>query len=62
MKELRFHAARGLRLEEVEPPPDPAQGQVVVANRFCGICGTDLHEYAYGPIFVPTARHPYSKE
>lgn len=26
---------------------------------FCGICGTDLHEYLDGPIFVPPAGHPH---
>ncbi|MES1937768.1 2,3-butanediol dehydrogenase [Salinisphaera hydrothermalis] len=60
MQALRFHAAKDLRLEEVDTPRDPAPGQVVVANRFCGICGTDLHEYAYGPIFIPTEPHPFS--
>lgn len=24
---------------------------------FCGICGTDLHEYAFGPIVIPTEPH-----
>mgnify|MGYP000679823251 CR=1 FL=1 len=24
-----------------------------MTHLICGICGTDLHEYAYGPIFVP---------
>nr|WP_269432430.1 2,3-butanediol dehydrogenase [Oceanivirga miroungae] len=31
---------------------------------FCGICGTDLHEYLDGPIFCPKPGHPHpvSKE
>ena len=62
MKALRFHAARDLRLDEVDAPPrTPAPGQVHVRNRFVGICGTDLHEYAYGPIFIPVEPHPFSK-
>lgn len=60
MQALRFHAAKDLRLEEVDQPRDPGPGQVVVENRLCGICGTDLHEYAYGPIFIPTEPHPFS--
>jgi len=24
----------------------------------CGICGTDLHEYAHGPIVIPVTPHP----
>ncbi len=61
MRALRFYAAKDLRVEDVPPPVDPGPDQVVVQNRFCGICGTDLHEYAYGPIFIPTKPHPYTK-
>ncbi|MCW6509305.1 2,3-butanediol dehydrogenase [Lichenifustis flavocetrariae] len=62
MKALRFHAAKDLRLDSVEVPPDrPPPGQVRVRNRFVGICGTDLHEYAYGPIFIPKEPHPFTK-
>ena len=61
MKALRFHAAKDLRLEDIDLPPKPGKGQVVIKNSFVGICGTDLHEYAYGPIFVPTTPHPFTK-
>ena len=61
MKALRFHAARDLRIEDVAAPDrKPPPGQVLVRNRFVGICGTDLHEYAYGPIFIPTTPHPFT--
>ncbi|MBP0582538.1 2,3-butanediol dehydrogenase [Labrys sp. LIt4] len=60
MKALRFHAAKDLRLEELPKPGQPAPGQVLIRNRFVGICGTDLHEYAYGPIFIPVEPHPFS--
>ncbi len=53
MKALRFHAAKDLRVEDIALPAEPAADEVVIENRFVGICGTDLHEYAYGPIFVP---------
>lgn len=53
MKALRFHAAKDLRIEDIPQPTEPADDEVVIKNRFVGICGTDLHEYAYGPIFVP---------
>jgi (R,R)-butanediol dehydrogenase/meso-butanediol dehydrogenase/diacetyl reductase len=26
---------------------------------WCGICGTDLHEYLEGPIFIPAKGHPH---
>lgn len=58
MKALRFHAAKDLRVEDIATPADPAADEVVVENRYVGICGTDLHEYAYGPIFVPKEPHP----
>lgn len=60
MKALRFHAARDLRIEDLAALPVPGPGQVVIRNRFVGICGTDLHEYAQGPIFIPIAPHPYT--
>ncbi|WP_293972506.1 alcohol dehydrogenase catalytic domain-containing protein [Sphingomonas sp.] len=62
MKALRFHAARDLRIENVTAPARPGPGQVRVRNRYVGICGTDLHEYASGPIFIPSAEpHPFTK-
>ena len=60
MKALRFHAAKDLRLDDLPPLPAPGPGQVAIRNRFVGICGTDLHEYSYGPIFIPTGPHPFT--
>ena len=62
MKAARFHGKRDVRVEEVPTPhaSDLAPNQVLVKNRFCGICGTDLHEYAAGPIFIPKEPHPYT--
>jgi len=58
MKALRFHAARDLRLEDIDPPAAPEPNEVIVAVSHCGICGTDIHEYQDGPIFVSTRSHP----
>jgi (R,R)-butanediol dehydrogenase/meso-butanediol dehydrogenase/diacetyl reductase len=60
MKALRWHAAKNLKVEDIPAPKDPADDEVVIKNRFTGICGTDLHEYAYGPIFIPKEPHPYT--
>ncbi|HBD91353.1 MAG: zinc-binding dehydrogenase [Rhodobacteraceae bacterium GWE1_64_9] len=60
MKALRFHAAKDLRIEDIDNLPTPGPGQVTIRNRFVGICGTDLHEYAYGPIFIPKEPHPFT--
>ena len=54
MRALRFHAARDLRIEDVAEPGPPGPTQVTVAPRWCGICGTDLHEYTSGPIVTPS--------
>ncbi|GAB7067897.1 2,3-butanediol dehydrogenase [Mycolicibacterium hodleri] len=40
------------------PEPHPTPGTVKVQVGFNGICGTDLHEYYAGPIFIPTSPHP----
>jgi (R,R)-butanediol dehydrogenase/meso-butanediol dehydrogenase/diacetyl reductase len=58
MQALRFHAARDLRIEDVPEPPAPGPGEVLVRTAACGICGTDLHEYAAGPIVTPVEPHP----
>jgi (R,R)-butanediol dehydrogenase / meso-butanediol dehydrogenase / diacetyl reductase len=58
VKALRFHAARDLRVDEVAEPNGPEATQVVVAPRWTGICGTDLHEYVAGPIVTPVEPHP----
>ena len=59
MRALRWYGREDLRLEDgTEPSADP--GQVVIEVRWCGICGTDLHEYLKGPIFVPIEPHPVS--
>jgi (R,R)-butanediol dehydrogenase / meso-butanediol dehydrogenase / diacetyl reductase len=55
---LRFHAARDLRVEDVDEPGAPGPGDVVVRVATCGICGTDLHEYVAGPIVTPVEPHP----
>ncbi len=58
MKALRFHGKGDLRIEEVASPTAPTRDNVSVRVSYCGICGTDLHEYLAGPIFIPTEPHP----
>lgn len=59
MRAARFHGEKDIRVEEV-PAPDGALGvsEVLIAPRWCGICGTDLHEYTGGPIVTPAQPHP----
>jgi len=58
MKAAVFHAARDIRVEDVPAPTGVAPHEVLVRPIWCGICGTDLHEYAMGPIVTPSAPHP----
>ena len=48
MKKAVYHGIRDLRIEEV-PEPSPKAGEVKVRVKYCGICGSDLHEYLHGP-------------
>ena len=58
MLAARFYAAKDIRLEDVPVPQVKEADDVIVEVAYCGICGTDLHEYLMGPIVTPTAPHP----
>lgn len=58
MHALRWHGRGDLRLDDVPEPDAPAPGEAVVEVSYCGICGTDLHEYLHGPNLIRTGRHP----
>jgi (R,R)-butanediol dehydrogenase/meso-butanediol dehydrogenase/diacetyl reductase len=57
MKAAVFHAAQDIRVEEVAAPDGPGPHDVLLRPLWCGICGTDLHEYAMGPIVIPAQPH-----
>ena len=63
MKAARFHGPNDIRIEDIAEPELRA-GAVAIDVAWCGICGTDLHEYLDGPIFIPAEghRHPISGE
>lgn len=60
MKALRWHGARDLRLEDVPEPPPPEPHQAVVDVTWCGVCGTDLHEFLEGPHLIRSGPHPFT--
>lgn len=61
MKALVWHGAGDLRIEEREPPvPGPTDAIIEVA--YCGICGTDIHEYVHGPVLIRRDAHPLTGE
>jgi (R,R)-butanediol dehydrogenase/meso-butanediol dehydrogenase/diacetyl reductase len=57
MKAAVYYGPNKLEVADV-PEPEPTPGTVKVKVGFNGICGTDLHEYYAGPIFIPTEPHP----
>ncbi len=57
MRAARWYAPRDVRVESV-PEPEAVAGEVVVRVEWCGLCGTDVHEYAHGPVLIPSRPHP----
>jgi (R,R)-butanediol dehydrogenase/meso-butanediol dehydrogenase/diacetyl reductase len=58
MKAARFHGPGDIRIDDI-PEPRVGPGQVKIDVDWCGICGTDLHEYLEGPIFIPPKGSPH---
>ena len=58
MKAARFYDRGDIRIEDI-PEPVVAPGTVGIEVAWCGICGTDLHEFMEGPIFIPPCGHPH---
>jgi (R,R)-butanediol dehydrogenase/meso-butanediol dehydrogenase/diacetyl reductase len=48
MKQAVYHGIRDVRVEEVAEPTI-APDQALVRISYCGICGSDVHEYLHGP-------------
>lgn len=62
MLAARYHGREDIRVEEIDGGNVGAT-QVRIDIDSCGICGSDLHEYTAGPIFVPEGEpHPVSGE
>ena len=59
MKAARFYGPKDIRIDQM-PEPELTAGTVAIDVAWCGICGTDLHEYLEGPIFIPGPGHPHA--
>jgi threonine dehydrogenase-like Zn-dependent dehydrogenase len=61
MRAAQFHAARDIRITTTAPvpPSPPPPGYVNIDIEWCGICGSDLHEYLVGPLVIPTEKRPH---
>jgi (R,R)-butanediol dehydrogenase/meso-butanediol dehydrogenase/diacetyl reductase len=53
MKASVFYADHDIRYEENYPDPVTKPNEVKIAVEWCGICGSDLHEYEHGPMTIP---------
>src|SRR5262244_4319144 len=58
MLAVRLHGNSDLRVDQMPEPGAVGPGQVRVEPQWCGICGTDLHEYAHGPLYTPPENLP----
>ncbi|MEA9391193.1 2,3-butanediol dehydrogenase [Acerihabitans sp. TG2] len=57
MKAARWYKSHDIRVDDIEEPQVSA-GKVKIKVAWTGICGSDLHEYLAGPIFIPVD-HPH---
>ena len=58
MKAAKWYGKKDIRIEDIPVPPAPGPGEAQIKVAWCGICGSDLHEYLAGPIFIPVEPHP----
>lgn len=58
LKAARYYDNHDIRIEDI-PEQKLEPGTVRIDVAWCGICGTDLHEYLDGPIFCPPKGHPH---
>lgn len=58
VKAVRYHGNRDMRVEDIPEHGALKEGEVRLSPAWCGICGTDVHEYLHGPVFPPAADKP----
>ncbi|CAO2647659.1 Nn.00g085810.m01.CDS01 [Neocucurbitaria sp. VM-36] len=58
MKAAQFFGQRDIRVVHV-PKPEPKDHEALIAIEWCGICGSDLHEYIHGPMAIPRKERPH---
>ncbi|KAH8781866.1 chaperonin 10-like protein [Hyaloscypha finlandica] len=61
IRALRFHGRKDIRVENVTAQKC-GNDEIRVKIAYCGICGSDVHEYLGGPIFSPQPgqKNPYT--
>ncbi len=58
MRAVRYHGNRDVRIDDI-PEPMCLPGFVKIAPEWCGICGSDVHEYLVGPETIPSVGEPH---
>jgi (R,R)-butanediol dehydrogenase/meso-butanediol dehydrogenase/diacetyl reductase len=58
MRAVRYHGNRDIRIDDI-PEPECKPGFVKIAPEWCGICGSDVHEYLIGPETIPSPGEPH---
>ena len=58
MRGAVWYGKNDVRIENLPLPSAPKPGWVQIKVAYCGICGSDLHEFIAGPVFIPTTPHP----
>jgi (R,R)-butanediol dehydrogenase/meso-butanediol dehydrogenase/diacetyl reductase len=58
MRAAVWYGRKDTRVVDVPDAPSPGPGEVKIKIAWAGVCGTDLHEYSVGPVFMPVEPHP----
>lgn len=58
MRSARYYEAGDIRIEDVAES-ELAPGDVRIKVEYCGLCGTDVHEFMSGPRFTPAKGQPH---
>jgi len=59
MQAARLHGPKDIRVAAEPEPPPPARGEVTLAIKTVGLCGSDLHMYETGRIGYTVASQPF---
>ncbi|KAJ5622728.1 GroES-like protein [Penicillium herquei] len=59
VKAFRYYGNKDIRLVSVPQQAELKPGEIRLRPAWCGICGTDVHEYLHGPVVPPTPENPH---
>lgn len=59
VRAYQYHGNKDIRLDLIPKPGPLKEGEIRLTPAWCGICGTDVHEYHHGPVVPPTKENPH---